>query len=317
MDLRNKRILVTGGAGFLGRHLVERLERAGGQHIIVPRQAEFDLTHPDAVWRLLRQARPQVVIHLAAMVGGIQANRVNPGTFIHKNLAMGTHLIDASSRLGVDKFVLIGTICSYPKLTPVPFRESYLWNGYPEETNAPYGLAKKVLGVQLQAYHQEFGLNGINLLLVNLYGPGDNFDPTTSHVIPGLIRKCVEARQSGTSVMKAWGTGRPTREFLYVEDAARAIQLAAETLNSPEPVNVGSGEEISIADLARLVALKSGFRGRIQFDPSQPDGQPRRRLDVSRAWELFGFRAVTSLPDGLDKTLAWYLSQQGTLPRAA
>jgi len=317
MELRNKRILVTGGAGFLGRHLVERLERAGCRHVIVPRRAEFDLTHPDAVWRLLRHARPQVVIHLAALVGGIQANRAEPGTFIHKNLAMGTHLIDASSRLGVEKFVLIGTICSYPKLTPVPFRESDLWNGYPEETNAPYGLAKKVLAIQLQAYHQQFGLNGINLLLVNLYGPGDNFDPATSHVVPGLIRKCDEARQSGAPVVKAWGTGRPTREFLYVEDAARAIQLAAETLNSPEPVNVGSGEEISIADLARLIAFKIGFRGRIQFDPSQPDGQPRRRLEVSRAWELFGFRAATSLPDGLDKTLEWYLSQQRTLPCAA
>jgi GDP-L-fucose synthase len=317
MELRNKRILITGGAGFLGRHLVERLEQAGCRQVIVPRRAEFDLTHPDAVWRLLQWARPQVLIHLAALVGGIQANRAKPGTFIHKNLAMGTHLIDASSRLGVDKFVLIGTICSYPKMTPVPFRESDLWNGYPEETNAPYGLAKKVLAVQLQAYHQEFGLNGINLLLVNLYGPGDNFDPATSHVVPGLIRKCVEARQSGASEVKAWGTGRPTREFLYVGDAARAIQLATEKLNSPESVNVGSGEEISIADLARLIAFKTGFRGRIQFDSSQPDGQPRRCLDVSRAWELFGFRASTSLLDGLDRTLAWYLAQHGVLPCAA
>jgi len=230
---------------------------------------------------------------------------------------MGTHLIDACSRIGLDKFVLIGTICSYPKMTPVPFRESDLWNGYPEETNAPYGLAKKVLAVQLQAYHQEFGLNGINLLLVNLYGPGDNFDPVTSHVIPGLLRKCVLAKQSGDTVLRAWGTGRPTREFLYIEDAARAIQLATETLSSPEPVNVGSGQEITIADLARLIALKTGFQGKIQFDPSQPDGQPRRRLDVSRAWELFGFRASTSLSEGLDKTLAWYLAQSGSLRRAA
>jgi GDP-L-fucose synthase len=317
MELRDKRILVTGGAGFLGRHLVQRLERAGCGQVIVPRRAEFDLTHPDTVWRLLQQARPEVVIHLAALVGGIGANRAQPGTFLHKNLAMGTHLIDASSRLGVDKFVLIGTICSYPKFTPVPFRESDLWNGYPEETNAPYGLAKKVLAAQLQAYHQEFGLNGINLLLVNLYGPGDNFDPATSHVIPGLLRKCVEARRSRAPVVKVWGTGLPTREFLYVEDAAQAIHLATETLNSPEPVNVGSGEEISIADLARLIALKTGFRGRIEFDANQPDGQPRRRLDVARAWELFGFRAATVLPDGLDKTVAWYLTQHETLCHAA
>jgi GDP-L-fucose synthase len=317
MELRDKKILVTGGAGFLGRHVVERLERTGSRNVFIPRRAQFDLTDPEDVRRLLKQARPQVVIHLAALVGGIQANRMKPGTFIHKNLAMGTHLIDACSRIGVDKFVLVGTICSYPKLTSVPFRESDLWNGYPEETNAPYGLAKKVLAVQLQAYHQEFGLNGVNLLVVNLYGPGDNFDPVTSHVIPGLVRKCVEAKQSGAPVLKAWGTGRPTREFLYVEDAARAIQLATETLNSPEPVNVGSGQEISIADLARLIALKTGYHGEIQFDPRQPDGQPRRCLEVSRAYELFGFRATTSLPEGLDKTIAWYLSQQETSGCAA
>jgi GDP-L-fucose synthase len=317
MDLRDKRILVTGGAGFLGRHVVERLERTGSRDIFVPRRAQFDLTDPEDVRRLLKQARPQVVIHLAALVGGIEANRMKPGTFIHKNLAMGTHLIDACSRIGVEKFVLVGTICSYPKFTAVPFRESDLWNGYPEETNAPYGLAKKVLAVQLQAYHQEFGVSGVNLLVVNLYGPGDNFDPVTSHVIPALIRKCIEAKQSGAPVLRAWGTGRPTREFLYVEDAARAIQLATETLSSPEPVNVGSGEEIAIADLAHLIAFKTGYGGEIQFDPHKPDGQPRRRLEVSRACELFGFRATTSLPEGLEKTVAWYLAQQEASGRAA
>ena len=289
MDLRQKRIVVTGGSGFLGRHLVQRLRGAGCGQVFVPRSAEFDLTQEKDIRRLIEQQRPEVVIHLAALVGGIGANRANPGTFLYANLIMGAQLIEQSYRAGVEKFVMVGTICSYPKFTPVPFKEEDLWNGYPEETNAPYGLAKKLLIVQLQAYRQQFGFNGINLLPVNLYGPHDNFDLQTSHVIPALIRKCVEARERGEKVLTVWGTGTPTREFLYVEDAARAIHLAAEKLDTPDPVNVGSGEEISIADLARLIAQKTGFKGEVRLDPSQPDGQPRRCLDTTRARELFGF----------------------------
>ncbi|MBI1914664.1 MAG: GDP-L-fucose synthase [Planctomycetes bacterium] len=308
MDLRHKRIVVTGGSGFLGRHLVQRLRGAGCDKVFVPRSAEFDLTQEDDIRRLLGQQRPEVVIHLAALVGGIGANRANPATFLYKNLLMGAQLIEHSYRSGVGKFVMVGTICSYPKFTPVPFKEEDLWNGYPEETNAPYGLAKKLLIVQLQAYKQQFGFNGINLLPVNLYGPHDNFDLQTSHVIPALIRKCAEARERGDRVLTVWGTGKPTREFLYVEDAARAIHLAAQKHDSPEPVNVGSGDEISIAALVRLIAQKTGFQGEIRLDPSQPDGQPRRCLDTTRARQLFDFQAEVRLPEGLDRTIAWYES---------
>jgi GDP-L-fucose synthase len=312
MDLRNKRIIVTGGSGFLGRHLIQRLHAAGCDRVFVPRSAEFDLTQEVDVRRLLSYHRPEVVIHLAALVGGIGANRANPATFLYANLMMGAQLIEHSYRAGVEKFVMVGTICSYPKFTPVPFREEDLWNGYPEETNAPYGVAKKLLIVQLQAYRQQFGFNGINLLPVNLYGPHDNFDLQTSHVIPALIRKCIEAREGGEKILNVWGTGKPTREFLYVEDAARAIHLATERLDNPDPVNLGSGEEISIADLVGLIAQKTGFRGEIRFDPGQPDGQPRRCLDTSRAKALFGFQSEVKFSEGLDRTIAWYETTRRT-----
>jgi GDP-L-fucose synthase len=307
MDLRTKKILVTGGAGFLGQHVVQRLRETGCKDIAVPRTAQYDLTREADIRRLLLQERPEVIIHLAARVGGIGANRAQPGTFLYQNLLMGAQLIEAARLHGVAKFVQVGTICSYPKFTPVPFKEEDLWCGYPEETNAPYGLAKKLLIVQLQAYRQQFGFNGVNLLPVNLYGPGDNFDLETSHVIPALIRKCLEARARGEKVLPVWGTGTPTREFLYVEDAARAIVLAAEHLESSDPVNIGSGQEIRIADLVHLIARKTGFSGEIVFQTDKPDGQPRRCLDVRRAQELFGFEASLTLSEGLDRTIAWYL----------
>jgi GDP-L-fucose synthase len=318
VDLRAKRIIVTGGAGFLGRHVVERLQSLGCTNVFVPRRAQFDLTKPDHIDRLLVQHRPQVVLHLAATVGGIGANRKFPGTFLYQNLVMGAQLIEACRKIGTEKFVQVGTICSYPKFTPVPFKECDLWNGYPEETNAPYGLAKKLLMVQLQAYRQEFGFNGVNLLPVNLYGPHDNFDPESSHVIPALIRKCLEAKESGAPSISVWGTGKATREFLYVEDAARAICLAAERLETSEPVNVGCGKEIAIARLVELIAAKTGFTGEIRFDPQKPDGQPRRALDVSRARELLSFTAAVSLDEGLDRTVRWYLDhRRRTFEKAA
>ena len=307
MDLTGKRILVTGGAGFLGSHVVAELAAAGCRRVVVPRSRSVDLRREDDVRRLFERERPEVVIHLAAVVGGIGANRAMPGTLFHDNVLMGVHVVEASRRAGVEKIVAVGTVCSYPKLTPVPFREDDLWSGYPEETNAPYGLAKKMLVVQLDAYRRQYGLNGMNLLLVNLYGPGDNDDPARSHVIPALIRKCVDARRRGERVVDVWGTGNATREFLYVEDGARAIRLAAERLETSDPVNVGSGSEISIAELARAIAARVGFTGEIRFDPREPDGQPRRRLDVRRAKELFGFEAEVALPDGLDRTVAWCL----------
>jgi GDP-L-fucose synthase len=316
MDLRRKKVLVTGSAGFLGRHLVARLQRAGCERLVLPRSAQFDLTSEIEIRRLFQQERPDVVVHLAALVGGIGANRLNPGSFLYKNLIMGAQLIEVSREYAVEKFVQVGTICSYPKFTPVPFRESELWNGYPEETNAPYGLAKKLLIVQLQAYRQQYGFNGINLLIVNLYGPGDNFDLETSHVIPALIRKFHEARARGDGVVTLWGTGKPSREFLYVEDAARAIQLATERLETSDPVNVGSGHEIAIADLAEMIAKKTGFTGEIRYDADKPDGQPRRCLDVTRAKELFGFTASTPLSEGLDRAIAWYQAQRAS-PLAA
>jgi GDP-L-fucose synthase len=310
MDLRSKRIIVTGGAGFLGRHVVACLLRAGCHHVYVPRSSTCDLRREGDIQLLLEEQRPEVVIHLAARVGGIEANRRFPATFLYDNLVMGTQLIEQAYRAGVSRFVMVGTICSYPKFTPVPFRESDLWNGYPEETNAPYGLAKKMLIAQVQAYRQQFGFDGINLLPVNLYGEGDNFDLESGHVIPALIRKCIEAQERGDAFLDVWGSGEPTREFLHVEDAARAICLASEQLDTSEPVNVGSGEEISIRCLAELIARKVGFEGQIRMDPSRLDGQPRRCLDTRQARELFGFVAAVPLSIGLDRTIAWYRSSR-------
>ncbi len=310
MELANKKILITGGNGFLGRHLVAHLQRQGCRHVVAPRHSDFDLLRESDVARMLSVHHPAVVIHLAAVVGGIGANRQNPGSFLYQNLLMGVHLIEACRQAGVAKFVQVGTICSYPKHTPVPFKETSLWDGYPEETNAPYGLAKKLLICQLQAYRQQYGFNGVNVLPVNLYGPGDNFDPQSSHVIPALIRKCVEARQRNERVLTVWGTGSPTREFLYAEDAARGIARAAEKLETSEPVNLGSGQEISIRELAQLIARKTGFEGEVRFDPSQPDGQPRRCLDLSRAREWLGFEPSVSLEEGLERTIAWYVQSQ-------
>src|SRR5262245_5917375 len=307
MSLRNRKILVPGGNGFLGRHVVAHLERQGCRPVAPPR-AEFDLLADADVVRMLATHRPDLVIHLAAVVGGIGANRLHPGSFLYQNLIMGAQLIEHCRQAGVSKFVQVGTICSYPKFTPVPFREESLWDGYPEETNAPYGLAKKLLIVQLQAYREEYGFNGVNVLPVNLYGPCDNFDLESSHVIPALIRKCVEACERGERVLTVWGTGTPTREFLYVEDAARAIHLAAERLETSEPVNIGSGQEISIADLTTMIARKCGFTGEVRFDATKPDGQPRRCLEVTRAKQLFGFEAEMSFSEGLDRTIAWYKS---------
>jgi len=298
---RGRRTLVTGGAGFLGRHVVDRL-KARGAEPIVPRRAEYDLVDRSAARKLLKDARPQLVIHAAAVVGGIGANRLHPGKFFFENLMMGVQLIEECRLAGVPKVVSLGTICSYPKFTPVPFREEEVWNGYPEETNAPYGLAKKMLLVQSQAYRAEYGMNAVFLMPVNLYGPHDNFDLETSHVIPALIRKCLESRDD----VEVWGTGSPTREFLYVEDCAEGILLAAEKYDGPDPVNLGSGEEISIRDLATKIGALAGFRGRFRWDPSKPDGQPRRALDTSRAERLFGFRARTPLDQGLRSTIDWY-----------
>jgi len=307
-DLANKRVVVTGGAGFLGRHLTENLRRRGCRRIFVPRRVQFDLTRPADIERLFREQQPEVLIHLAATVGGIGANAAQPGRFFYENALMGIQLIEAARRFSVEKTVVIGTICAYPKLTPVPFREEDLWNGYPEPTNAPYGLAKKMLLVQCQAYRAQYGMNAIYLLPVNLYGPGDNFDLETGHVIPALIRKCMEAVELGSDEIVLWGDGTPTREFLYVADAAEGIAAATEKYDKGEPVNLGSGEEISIRELASKIAELTGFQGRICWDTSKPNGQPRRRLDVSRAEKEFGFRAKISLEEGLRRTVDWYLS---------
>lgn len=303
---RTKRVVVTGGAGFLGSFVVERLRALGCEQIMVPRSREFDLRHESAIARLVESARPDVILHLAAVVGGIGANRENPGRFLYENLVMGVLLMEQARLAGVPKFVTVGTICSYPKFTPVPFREDELWNGYPEETNAPYGLAKKMLLVQGQAYRQQYGFNAVHLLPVNLYGPRDNFDPTSSHVIPALIKKCVDAIDAGERSVTVWGSGNATREFLYVEDAAEGIVLAAEHYNDTEPVNLGAGFEISIRDLAELIARVTGFKGAIEWDASKPDGQPRRSLDTTRAQRQFGFKARTSFEEGLRKTVDWY-----------
>jgi len=309
-DLRNKRILVTGGAGFLGKQVVERLEERGCGEIFVPRSKDYNLVDMEAVKRLYRDAKPDIVIHLAAKVGGIGANMQNPATFFYENLMMGVQLIEQGRLSALEKFVTIGTICAYPKFAPVPFKEENLWDGYPEETNAPYGLAKKMLLVQSQAYRQQYGFNAIYLLQVNLYGPGDNFNPEYSHVIPALIRKVFDAKAKGEKKIVAWGSGRATREFLYVEDAAEGIVLATEKYDKPEPVNLGAGFEISIKDLAELICELAGFHGRIEWDTSKPDGQPRRRLDTSRAEKEFGFRARTDFRQGLKKTIEWYARER-------
>lgn len=309
----SKRVLVTGGAGFLGSFVVEKLRERGCANIFIPRSKEYDLVDNEACKRVYRDAKPDIVIHLAVLVGGIGANIKNPGKFFYDNLMMGVQMIEQGRLYGIEKFVAIGTICAYPKYTPVPFKEEDLWNGYPEETNAPYGLAKKMLLVQAQAYKKQYGFNVIYLLPVNLYGPRDNFDLETSHVIPALIRKCIEANLKGgsDSVITVWGTGKPTREFFYVEDAAEGILLAAERYNEPEPVNLGGGCEISIKDLVDLIVKLTGFKGKIAWDATKPDGQPRRCLDTSRAKRELGFEATMSFEEGLRRTIGWYRKSIG------
>jgi GDP-L-fucose synthase len=302
-----RRVCVTGGAGFLGSFVTEKLRQKGAAQIFVPHLEQYDLVKLDDIHRMLDDAQPDLIIHLAALAGGIGANRARPADFFYINLMMGVQLMHAAWERGVEKFVAIGTICAYPKFTPLPFKEENLWNGYPEETNAPYGLAKKMLLVQAQAYREQYGYNAIYLLPVNLYGPGDNFDLKTSHVIPALIRKCLDAKEHGDPQVVLWGDGSPTREFLYVEDAAEGILLAAERFNGDEPVNLGSGNEISIKDLAALIARLTGFEGELVWDTSKPNGQPRRALDVSRAAQRFGFRAQMPFEEGLRRTIDWYV----------
>jgi GDP-L-fucose synthase len=305
-----RRVVVTGGHGFLGSFVVDKLRAAGVKEVVVARSDKHDLRVQTEALRLYTDTRPDIVIHLAAVVGGIGANRKNPGRFFHDNAIMGLNLIEGARISGIEKFVCAGTICSYPKFTPVPFREEDFWNGYPEESNAPYGLAKKMLLVQLQAYREQYGFNGIYLTPVNLYGPRDNFDLESSHVIPALIRKCIEAKQTGAPEIVAWGTGNATREFLYVEDAAEAIVLAAEKYSKPDLVNLGSGEEISVRDLMEMIRAMVGATGAVRWDHTKPDGQPRRSLDTSRAAREFGWRAKTSLPAGLKKTIEWFAASR-------
>ena len=303
---RDKRVVVTGGAGFLGGYIVEGLQKRGCKNILVPKIEDYDMVKMDNVVRMYEDMEPDIVIHLAAVVGGIGANREHPGEFFYKNLMMGVQLIEQGRIHNIEKFVAIGTVCAYPKFTPVPFREEDLWNGYPEETNAPYGLAKKMLLVQSQAYRAEYGFNSIFLLPVNLSGPGDNFDPKSSHVIPALIKKCVDAIELGADYIDCWGTGAPSREFIYVADAAEGILLATEHYNEAEPVNIGAGFEITIKELVEKIAKITGFKGEIRWDSSKPDGQPKRRLDVSKAKKYFGFEAKTSFEEGLKETIKWY-----------
>lgn len=306
----DKNIVVTGGAGFLGSYVAQRLKELGCKDIIVPRSRDYDLRTLSAIKRLFEETQPNIVIHLAAQVGGIGANREKPGEFFYNNLIMGIQLMEQARLFKVEKFVALGTICAYPKFTPVPFKEENLWNGYPEETNAPYGLAKKMLLVQSQAYRQQYGFDSIFLLPVNLYGPGDNFDPSSSHVIPALLKKCVDAVEEGRDEIICWGDGSPTREFLYVEDAAEGVLLATEQYNKGDPVNLGSGAEISIKSLVEIIAKYTGFKGRILWDTTKPNGQPRRRLDTSRAESEFGFKAKTSFEEGLKKTISWYVESR-------
>jgi GDP-L-fucose synthase len=306
LDWSQTRVCVTGGAGFLGQHLIKNLKTKGASKIFVPKIEDYDLVKLNAIQRMLNESQPDVIIHLAAHVGGIGANREHPAEFFYDNLMMGVQLMHEAWRFGVSKFVAIGTVCAYPKFTPVPFKEDDLWKGYPEETNAPYGLAKKMLLVQSQSYRDQYDFNSVFLLPVNLYGPGDNFNPASSHVIPALIRKCVEARDAGDDHIIVWGDGSPTREFIYVTDAAEGIALAAEKYNESLPVNLGSGFEISIKDLAEKIARMTGFEGKLVWDTSKPNGQPRRALDTSRAKEKFGFTATTDFEEGLAATIAWY-----------
>ena len=313
IDLSTKRICVTGGAGFLGQHLVRNLQSKGAHDIFIPRYPEYDLVKGEDIARMLEDSQPDIIIHLAAHVGGIGANMARPAEFFYDNLMMGVQLMHQAWQRGVEKVVALGTICAYPKFTPIPFKEEHLWDGYPEETNAPYGLAKKMLLVQSQAYRQQYGFNSIFLLPVNLYGPGDNFDPASSHVIPALIRKCVEAKEQGADEIVAWGDGSPTREFIYVDDAAEGIALATQYYNRSDPVNIGSNFEISIKDLTELIARLTGFEGSVRWDTSKPNGQPRRKLDTTRAKEYFGFTAKTNFEDGLRKTIDWYLANRSKI----
>ncbi|HEV2765014.1 MAG TPA: GDP-L-fucose synthase [Pyrinomonadaceae bacterium] len=301
-----RRVTVTGGAGFLGRYVVERLKDFPGVEVTVPRSRDYNLVEAEDVKRLLDDSRPDMVVHLAAVVGGIGHNQKNPGRFLYENLMMGTQLIEQSRQKGVKKFVALGTVCAYPKFTPVPFKEDDIWNGYPEETNAPYGLAKKMMLAQVQAYREQYGFNGIFLLPANLYGPGDNFDLETSHVIPALIRKCVTARREGAAFIEAWGTGDVSREFLYAEDCADGILRAAALYDESDPVNIGNGREVFINELVVTIARMTGFEGEIRWQPARPNGQPKRQLDTARAFERFGFRAQTSLEEGLRKTIDWF-----------
>jgi GDP-L-fucose synthase len=306
--------MVTGGGGFLGQPVVARLAAVGVEDIFVPRSAEYDLRTEDGVGRAFADGRPDVVIQIAGLLGGIGANRALPGQMFYDNALIGLHVIEAARKAGVDKIVTIGTVCSYPKFTPTPFNEDDIWNGYPEETSAPYGLAKKMMLVQGQAYRQQYGMNAIHLLLVNLYGPGDNFNPASSHVIPALIKKCLEAKEQGQESIEVWGTGVASREFLFVDDAAEGIVLAAERYDGEDPVNLGAGREITIRELVTMIAKLTGFEGSIRWDPSKPDGQPKRLLDTSRARDRFGFVAEMTFEDGLRRTVEWYLERRANLP---
>ena len=316
MSLWNgKKVLVTGGAGFLGREVVDLLKKKGCRHIFVPRKKEYDLRKESAIKRVLKDSKPDIILHLAAVVGGIGANQRHPGQFFYDNIRMGVQLMEEARKFGVEKFVAIGTICAYPKFAKVPFKEDDLWSGYPEETNAAYGLAKKMLLVQSQAYRQEYEFNSIFLLPVNLYGPGDNFSEDSSHVIPALIKKCVEAKALNAPSVTVWGTGKATREFLYVDDAARAIVLAAEKYNGAQPVNIGAHREISIKELAGLIVRLTGYKGKVVWDAIKPDGQPRRKLDTARAKKAFGFQAQMGLEEGLKKTIRWYRSTKNAIDK--
>lgn len=307
----DQRVIVTGGAGFLGSFVVKKLKEEGCQNIFVPRSKEYDLVNREACRELYKGTKPDLVIHLAAVVGGIGINQDNPGTFFYRNLMMGVHMMEEGRLFGAKKFVALGTVCAYPKYTPVPFKEEDLWNGYPEETNAPYGLAKKMMLVQSQGYRRQFGFHSIFLLPANLYGPEDNFDPYSSHVIPALIKKCMDALEMKRDEIVVWGTGNPSREFLYAEDCAEAIVLAAEKYDKPDPINIGTGQEISIKELVFTICRILGFRGRVVWDVTKPDGQPRRCLDVSKAEKEFGFKAKVGLEEGLRRTMDWYKRERG------